>query len=215
MRRLKPLAFVILLACGLSACGGTRAGVAIEAIPDSRVAAAFIPLNNSEFSFTSKGGSATLVAPGIAVTNAHNASMVAKADIIGVSRDYDLMFFRTSRQTPVPRGTAYHGQAVTAYGYLAKDILSDSPLRVAQGKLVSLSAPLQSNCQNCPQSAFVFQGNAGPGFSGGPVVDAANGGLIGITFGYTDDDKDPRKWIIYAYHMRVVDAELARIKGGR
>lgn len=203
-----------LLALGLAACGGSRAGVAIDAIPDARVAAAFIPLSSSSI-FTTKGGSATLVAPGIAVTNAHNATMVSKADVIGISRDYDLMFFRTDRQTPVARGAAYDGQAVTAYGYLAAEMLSDSDLRVAQGKIVSVSAPFQPNCRNCPQSAFVFQGNAGPGFSGGPVLDATSGGLIGITFGYTDEDKDPRKWNIYAYHMRVVDAELAKIKAGK
>ena len=33
---------------------------------------------------------------------------------------------------------------------------------------------------------FTFAGNAGPGFSGGPVLDGS-GRLIGITFGYKDE----------------------------
>jgi hypothetical protein len=197
----------------LSACGGVRPGDPISAIPDARAAAAFIPLQSSGFSLTTKGGSATLVAPGIAVTNAHNAELVPKEDVIGISRDYDLMFFRTRLQTPVPRAVPYAGERVTAYGHVGEDAMRDSALRMAHGAVVSVSAPLQPNCRNCPQAAFVFQGNAGPGFSGGPVLDAATGNLIGIVFGYTDEDKDPRKWIIYAYHMRVVDAELARIRG--
>jgi hypothetical protein len=204
---------VLLLALGLAACGGVRPGVPIEAISDARVAAAFIPLQNSGFSLTTKGGSATLIAPGIAVTNAHNAELVPKADVIGISRDYDLMFFRTRLQVPVPRATPYSGEHVTAYGHVGEEALRGSALRMAHGIVVSVSAPLQPNCRNCPQAAFVFQGNAGPGFSGGPVLDAASGNLVGITFGYTDEDKDPRKWIIYAYHMHVVDSELARLRG--
>ena len=44
-----------------------------------------------------------------------------------------------------------------------------------------------SNARAAPRSAyFIFAGNAGPGFSGGPVVDGA-GRLIGITFGYKDE----------------------------
>ena len=39
-------------------------------------------------------------------------------------------------------------------------------------------------CAGCTAPAyFVFAGNAGPGFSGGPVLDGS-GRLLGITFGY-------------------------------
>ena len=52
---------------------------------------------------------------------------------------------------------------------------------------------------------FIFAGNAGPGFSGGPVIDAT-GKLIGITFGYKDQGG---KRLIYAYDVARVLAELS------
>jgi S1-C subfamily serine protease len=55
---------------------------------------------------------------------------------------------------------------------------------------------------------FIFTGNAGPGFSGGPVVDGA-GKLIGIVFGYKDQGG---KRLIYAYDMARVLAELSRVE---
>ena len=55
---------------------------------------------------------------------------------------------------------------------------------------------------------FIFEGDAGPGFSGGPVVDG-EGKLIGITFGYKDQGA---KRLIYAYDVARVLAELSRVE---
>jgi S1-C subfamily serine protease len=58
---------------------------------------------------------------------------------------------------------------------------------VEQGVVRALNAPVEARCQTCSlQTAFTFEDNAGPGFSGGPVVDAASGRLVGVTFGYLD-----------------------------
>jgi hypothetical protein len=59
------------------------------------------------------------------------------------------------------------------------------------------------------QNAFVFAGNAGPGFSGGPVLDAKTGRLVGITFGYLNDANGERQ--MYAYDMARVSAEFAAL----
>jgi hypothetical protein len=56
-------------------------------------------------------------------------------------------------------------------------------------------------------NVFGFEADAGQGFSGGPVVDAANGSLLGIVFSY-DDPKPGRQPMIYAYDMMLVEAEL-------
>jgi S1-C subfamily serine protease len=90
------------------------------------------------------------------------------------------------------------GQGVTAYGQGA-----DGELRVAHGVVREITS-----CAGCTAPAyFVFAGNAGPGFSGGPVVDSA-GRLIGITFGYRDEG---RQRLIYGYAMSRVRTELAAL----
>ena len=51
--------------------------------------------------------------PGIAVTNAHNANLLARGSVIGVRQDYDLLFFRTPRSA-VPRRPASTTSAAAA-----------------------------------------------------------------------------------------------------
>ena len=64
------------------------------------------------------------------------------------------------------------------------------------------------SCSGCSAPAyFTFAGNAGPGFSGGPVLDAS-GHLIGIIFGYRGEG---RERLIYAYPMSRVEAELSAL----
>ncbi len=147
-------------------------------------------------------GAAVVIAPGIAVTNAHNENLLDKKTVLGVRRDYDLLFFRTSRQVAPEMAEPAIGEAVTAYGQGAK-----RELRVAHGvvrtiqRYPNLTAP----------AYFTFAGDAGPGFSGGPVLNAA-GKLVGITFGYKDEGHERR---IYAYDMDRVRSEFSALQKGQ
>ena len=74
-------------------------------------------------------------------------------------------------------------------------------LRIAHGVVRRIQ-----QCAGCTAPAyFTFAGNAGPGFSGGPVLDGA-GRLVGITFGYKDEGHER---LIYAYDMTRVRAEFS------
>ena len=102
-----------------------------------------------------------MIAPGIAVTNAHNANLLARGSVIGVRQDYDLLFFRTPKSAAPPTAAPVIGQSVTAYGQGG-----DRELRVARGVVREIK-----HCPGCTAPAyFVFAGNAGPGFSGGPAA---------------------------------------------
>jgi hypothetical protein len=91
------------------------------------------------------------------------------------------------------------GQGVTAYGQGG-----DGELRVAHGVVREIK-----QCAGCTAPAyFVFAGNAGPGFSGGPVLDGS-GSLVGITFGYKDEG---RQRLIYAYDMSRVWVEFSALQ---
>ena len=142
-----------------------------------------------------------MIAPGIAVTNAHNDDMIDPKDVIATRQDYDLLFFRTPRSAAPPTAEPVIGQGVTAYGQGG-----NSELRVAHGKVREIH-----QCSGCTAPAyFVFAGNAGPGFSGGPVLDG-DGRLVGITFGYKDEG---HQRLIYAYDMDRVRAELEAFRRG-
>ena len=141
------------------------------------------------------------IAPGIAVTNAHNANLLDPKSVIGIRQDYDLMFFRTAKLVAPLTAAPISGEAVTAYGQGGK-----GTLRVAHGTVHDIE-----RCSGCPASNwFTFAGNAGPGFSGGPVLDGS-GRLIGITFGYKDVG---RQRLIYAYDMERVRTEFSALQHG-
>ena len=77
----------------------------------------------------------------------------------------------------------------------------DGDLRQARGIVRAIR-----DCAGCTVPAyFIFAGNAGPGFSGGPVLDK-NGRLVGIIFGYRQEGPER---LIYAYPMSRVRAELS------
>jgi len=143
---------------------------------------------------------------GVAVSVAHAEKLVPSKLLIGVSRDYDLLFFRTERdQAVLARDVPRIGEKVVAYAHY-----EDAPYR-AEGVVTALDAPVLPRCEGCAvQTAFVFEGNAGPGYSGGPVLDAASGKLIGIVFGYLDQPSGPRR--IYAYPLSRVLAELKAVQ---
>ena len=71
------------------------------------------------------------------------------------------------------------GEAVSAFGQG-----KDGDLRLAHGVVRAIQT-----CAGCTAPAyFTFAGDAGPGFSGGPVLDGS-GRLIGITFGYKEEGR--------------------------
>lgn len=143
-----------------------------------------------------------VIAPGVAVTNGHNRNLVPPDRVIGEARDYDLLFFRDPRSAQVAMAEPQPGSTVQAYG---QGVNGD--LRVAHGVVRAVQT-----CSGCAVPAyFVFAGDAGPGFSGGPVLDSA-GRLIGIVFGYKNEGSER---LIYAYPIARVRAELSALSEPR
>jgi len=200
--RLIPAAFLVLALTGCAAPSGERAATFIN----DDIARAYIPLERTSYLVMGNSGTAVVIAPGVAVTNAHLADVLGKAPLIGQSHDYDLLYFHVARNAAPPSGAPAVGMRVVAYG---TDVYGK--LRVAQGVVRGLNQPVEARCATCSvQGAFTFEGNAGPGFSGGPVVDAATGRLVGITFGYLDPGG---RRLMYAYPMSRVRNELAAVTG--
>ena len=172
------------------------------------IARAYLPLEGSAYWVLEGRGAGMVIAPGIAVTNAHNANLVDSQEVIGTSSDYDLLFFRTAKQIPPPQALPWAGEQVIAYGEGR-----DGTLRMARGVVRWTDAPVVARCKGCGvQHAFAFEADAGPGFSGGPVVDARSGLMIGIVFGFRDDSPETHGRLMYAYDMRLVMAELSAVR---
>jgi S1-C subfamily serine protease len=147
-----------------------------------------------------------VIGNGLAVTNAHNANLVDNDSVIASSVDYDLLFFRSAAGAPLATARPWTAEEVIAYGQG-----TDGSLRMARGRVTALDAPVLPLCPTCAtQHAFTFEADAGPGFSGGPVVDATDGRLLGIVFGFQDEKGGGR--LMYAYDMDRVMKELAGAK---
>ena len=189
----------LLLVFGLAGCA-TPSGVPAARIAEPGIATAYLPLSGRiHLGMDRAAGAAVLIEPGIAVTNAHNANLLDSKNVIGVATQSDLMFFHASGAVPPPTAAPVTGEAVIAYG---QDL--DGKLRLAHGVVSQIvKAPGYD-----ASPYFIFAGDAGPGFSGGPVVDGA-GKLIGITFGYKDQGG---KRLMYAYDVARVLAELSQIE---
>ena len=197
--------YPVLLTLALAGCGGSS-GLPSAGFLNDTIAQAYVPLEGRTYVVMENRGAAFVIAPGVAATNAHNGDYLTGVPVIGTSRNYDLMFFRTSRNVTPPTAAPTVGERVIAYGQG-----SHGEVRVAVGIVRTLNAPVEARCGTCViQSAFTFEGNAGPGFSGGPVVDAVTGRLIGITFGYLDPNGHR---LMYAYPMSRVRNELATLTG--
>jgi hypothetical protein len=186
---------IAAMAVLLSGCSHSS-GEAAAGFSQPSIAAAYIALDRSSF-FGEDHAAAMVIQPHIAVTNAHNANLVPQAEVIGVSQNDDLMFFRTDRTRPLAAGVPYGGERVILYG---QGKYGD--LRTADGT-VSLLKPY----------AFTVLADAGEGFSGGPVLDAANGQLLGITHGYVDGaGPNGDRRAMAAYSMSEVALELVKAK---
>jgi len=200
MRRILATSLTLALG-GCAQSYGDRA----EGFLNPQIASAYIPLESITHLVLEDRAAAFVIEPGVAVTNAHNANIVGKAPVIGESRNYDLLYFHVERNQVVATGAPVEGENVIAYGQGAS-----GELREARGTIRMLHASVAARCETCAlQTAFTFDSDAGPGFSGGPVVDAATGKLVGITFGYLDP-KGQR--VMYAYPMSRVRNELATIE---
>ena len=186
----------------LSACA-TSSGQPASHIAEPAIAAAYRPLHGRvHMGLDSAEGAAVVIAPGIAVTNHHNDEMVDPRQVIGIASQSDLLFFRVQTRAAPPRAQPVVGEAVTAYGQGA-----DAELRIAHGVVRDIATAPGFTIARW----FIFEGNAGPGFSGGPVVDA-KGRLVGITFAYKDVGG---RRLIYAYDMARVQAELDNLLATR
>jgi len=189
-----------LTALFLAGCASSS-GVPASGIAQPDIAAAYIPLHGGSM-LSHAEGAAVVIAPGVAVTNDHNRNLVPPETVIGQARDYDLLFFRAPGKAITTAGEPQIGNAVEAYGQGL-----DGDLRAAHGVVREIRG-----CSGCTAPAyFTFAGNAGPGFSGGPVLDLS-GRLIGITFGYKNDG---RERLIFAYPMSRVQAELSALPEAR
>jgi hypothetical protein len=200
MRRFIAICTTLALA-GCAVSYGDRA----DGFLNPQIANAYIPLEAVSLLVLENRAAAVVIAPGVAVTNAHNASIIGSAPVIGVSRNFDLLFFHVDKNPEIQTTLPSEGENVIAYGQGAS-----GELRQARGTVRLLNAPVVARCETCAvQTAFTFEGDAGPGFSGGPVVDAATGKLVGITFGFLDPDG---RRTMYAYPMSRVRNELATIE---
>ncbi len=172
----------------------------------ARLRDSYIPLYKSSF-LTNHYAGALVVAPYVAVTNDHNANLIPENIILAHSREYDLLFFRTDHQMVPPIGSLYVGQDVIAYGQNGRTHLNE-----AKGVVRSLDTYLPERCPECRvQRAMAYDAEGGEGFSGGPVVDAASGALLGITFGFENGKAEGGGRRMYAYDMDLVMSEMYRL----
>jgi hypothetical protein len=186
----------LLIPIVLAACAGSS-GVPATGIVEPEIAAAYVPLHRGNF-LSHADGAAVAIAPGIAATNGHNRNLLTPDAVIGEAKDYDLLFFRDGHRTATPTAEPQIGEPVSAYGQGL-----NGRLRLARGVVRAIQ-----NCSGCAVPAyFTFAGDAGPGFSGGPVLNGS-GRLVGIVFGYKD--QGPER-LIYAYPMSRVEAELSAL----
>jgi hypothetical protein len=199
MRRLCIAVLTLALAGCAHPSGEPAAGFTSPKIAD-----AYIPLEGPALLIFKGDAAAMSLGGSIAVTNAHNANLLDAKNVIGKSLNYDLLFFHTAKASvELPIAEPLVGQQVIAYGQSG-----GGALRKAEGVVTRLDAPVKALCAKCEvQSAFTFEGNAGPGFSGGPVLDANDGKLLGVVFGYVDEPAGKGR-TMYAYTMARVFAEL-------
>jgi hypothetical protein len=171
-------------------------GEAAPGFANAALDAAYIPLRAATGFFSHGFGAGVVIAPGVAVTNAHNANLLAGDAVIGKAAEGDLLFFRTGRRATLPQATPRPGEAVIAYGQGAHE-----GLRMAEGRIY------RSNGE-----AFSYRAQAGKGFSGGPVIDARDGRLLGITYGFSDakTQRGTQRYML-AYTMGFVMAQWARL----
>jgi S1-C subfamily serine protease len=197
---------VALVAAFVGGCAGVS-GTRSSAFVTPELSDAYIPLYAGTIIGSSRFAAAFVVAPNIAVTNDHNLNLLAEDTVIARSQAYDLLFFRTERTRVPLLASPKVGQAVIAYGQDGKN-----GRREAKGVVRQLDARAIAICGGCPERPTItYDAEAGEGFSGGPVVDAATGAVIGITVGYLDGAAEDGGRRMYAMDMDFVLREMRRL----
>ena len=172
---------------------------------------AYIPLYAGTIIGSSRFAAAVVVAPNVAVTNDHNMNLLAEGMVLARSPAYDLLFFRTDRTRVPLMARAQVGQAVIAYGQDGQ-----TRRREAHGFVRQLDARARARCDGCPERPTItYDAEAGEGFSGGPVVDARSGAVVGITVGYLDGAAEDGGRRMYAMEMEFVMSEMRRLMGAQ
>ncbi len=194
---------------GCSVFGDTSFGVPSQGLKNEALVASYLPLKSHELVLVKHWGVAIVVAPHVAVTDAHNVNLILTDMVLAESKDYDLLFFRTERTTPAVIADAHAGEAIVAYGQGRSE-----ELREASGVVHAVGMRVEPLCSSCAeQPAFTYDAEAGPGFSGGPVVDADTGAVVGLTFGFRTGQAANGGIRMFAYGMDLVLAEMHRLLG--
>ena len=202
------LAVLALLGLMLVACS---AGQPSSGFIKPELMAAYIPLSERHNLIFGRWGAGFAIAPNVGVTNDHNLNFIPPDRLLARSRDYDLLFFRTDERIAPPHGQPRMGEPVIAYGQGSYETL-----REAKGRIAALAEHVEPRCSDCAvQRALVFEADAGRGFSGGPVVDAQTGAVLGVTFGYLDGRAPVEARRVYAYDIDLVMAEMHRLLDSR
>jgi S1-C subfamily serine protease len=202
--------YVALVLAAALLAGCTSAGTRSIAFVTPEIGEAYIPLYMGTRLGSSRFAAAVVVAPNVAVTNDHNLNLLSEYTVIARSPAYDLLFFRTER-TRVPLiASPKIGQTVIAYGQDGQ-----ARRKEAKGVVRELNARAIALCGDCPERPTItYDADAGVGFSGGPVVDAASGAVVGITVGYLDGAAEDGGRRMYAMDMDFVMAEMRRLVPG-
>ena len=185
-------------------------GVRSSAFITPELSESYIPLYMGTRIGSSRFAAAVVVAPNIAVTNDHNYNLLSPDTVLARSPAYDLLFFRTEKTHPALLTSPKVGQTVIAYGQSGRN-----GRREAKGVVRELNARAFALCADCPERpAITYDAEAGEGFSGGPVVDVASGGVVGITIGYLDGGAVDGRRRMYAMDIDFVMTEMRRLIPG-
>ena len=195
----------LLLALVLAGCSSAAQTLSTRFLT-SQLNEAFIPLH-AIGGIGIRYAAAVAIAPNVAVTNDHNANLVAENLVLAHSRDYDLLFFRTDR-APVPTAHPSVGQQVIAYGQYGRRRRREAP-----GIIRDVETYIQPpGCPECSmQKTMVYDAEGGCGFSGGPVVDAMSGEVLGITAFLENGAAQNGGRRMYAYDIDLVLAEMHKL----